>query len=280
MQLTHQQVKQLVSIDDNGIMYRTSNGKPFGNPKQLSKSKVALIGYLQNNQYTVYRLAWFYWYGIMPQSNHIVWQIDGNIYNFSKDNLAIAPLRAYHSQAGKSINIEPYKITQKMVRADFECDDSGLVYKHGPKKGKRAGSKAVYSPGFKYVMCQYRGHTYPLTRLVWLYHYGVIPLPDVCQVINIDGDKYNCHISNLQLADNDVYNKTKRKCSTYAGRPPTSQYKGVYYVTSRGQWAAKCRVDGKTTWGGYHDSEQEAALTYNKLAKQLHGQYACLNDVG
>lgn len=57
----------------------------------------------------------------------------------------------------------------------------------------------------------------------------------------------------------------------------TSQYRGVYFPTSKQRWAARIQVKGKGIHLGYHDSEQEAARAYDVAARKYHGDRAFLN---
>lgn len=57
----------------------------------------------------------------------------------------------------------------------------------------------------------------------------------------------------------------------------TSRYKGVGYHVKYHRWQAVIRVDGKLTWLGYFDTEQEAADAYDEAAEEAYGNEAILN---
>lgn len=59
----------------------------------------------------------------------------------------------------------------------------------------------------------------------------------------------------------------------------TSRYKGVAQTPQRARWRARIAIDGKRHHLGYFGSEEEAALAYNAAALELHGEYACLNQI-
>jgi AP2-like factor (euAP2 lineage) len=59
----------------------------------------------------------------------------------------------------------------------------------------------------------------------------------------------------------------------------TSQYKGVSYYTKNKCWRAGIGVDGKSIHIGFYDSEEEAALAYNKAALQHFGDQAYQNQI-
>ncbi len=60
----------------------------------------------------------------------------------------------------------------------------------------------------------------------------------------------------------------------------SSKYRGVSYQKSTGKWRAGIQVEGKTVNLGEFDSEHDAALAYNKAARQYFGDLAYQNSVG
>ena len=95
------------------------------------------------------------------------------------------------------------------------------------------------------------------------------------QVDHRDGVKINNRRDNLRSATNtqNHYNKGKHtgNCS--------SQYKGVYYESSRNKYVARITVNGKTIGLGRFDSDRDAAVAYNNAAIKYHGEFARLNEV-
>lgn len=59
----------------------------------------------------------------------------------------------------------------------------------------------------------------------------------------------------------------------------TSKYKGVSWNKRDEVWHSRIKIDGKLKHLGYFKSEVEAAKTYNKKAKELHSEFAVLNEV-
>lgn len=59
----------------------------------------------------------------------------------------------------------------------------------------------------------------------------------------------------------------------------SSKYKGVYRKKwSTGfKWGSQIKMEGKYKHIGYYDNEEEAAKAYDSTAKQIAGDYACLN---
>jgi hypothetical protein len=92
------------------------------------------------------------------------------------------------------------------------------------------------------------------------------------QVDHIDRNKFNNHISNLRWAM-----RTENNRNTLSHKGSTSKYKGVSLF--RGKWMARIKVNGKDKYLGHFHDEKEAALTYNKEAKEIFGEFALLNNI-
>ncbi len=65
--------------------------------------------------------------------------------------------------------------------------------------------------------------------------------------------------------------KRKSTCS--------SPFKGVAWEKSRKKWRAHIDIKGQTRTIGYFEDEKQAALAYNKKAKDLYGDIAYQNNV-
>lgn len=59
----------------------------------------------------------------------------------------------------------------------------------------------------------------------------------------------------------------------------SSIYKGVIFHIHKKKWMAQIYHKGINKYLGYFDSEIKAAKVYNKMAKELFGKFACLNNV-
>ena len=57
----------------------------------------------------------------------------------------------------------------------------------------------------------------------------------------------------------------------------TSKYKGVHWKVDRQKWRARIYTHGKELDLGGYDNEKDAALAYDKAARELHGEFACCN---
>lgn len=89
-----------------------------------------------------------------------------------------------------------------------------------------------------------------------------------------DGNTWDCRKENLRVA-------TKAQNAYNIGPPKTntSGYKGVTWDKYRNKWIAQIKKDGKNIYIGSFLTKKEAALCYNKKAKELHGEFAFQNEV-
>jgi hypothetical protein len=96
------------------------------------------------------------------------------------------------------------------------------------------------------------------------------------QVDHRDGDGLNNQRDNLRKATNQQ-NQFNRH--TYAHQNNSSKYKGVHLRKDTKKWSAQIKINQKVIRLGCFESETEAALAYNVKAKELFGEFACLNQL-
>lgn len=106
-------------------------------------------------------------------------------------------------------------------------------------------------------------------------HRLITGAPDNRVVDHHDGNGLNNRRSNLRIA-------TRSQNSANAGpnrrkRGKTSRFKGVYFDSQRGRWAATIHRAGKTRSLGRYASEQAAADAYDQAALAIWGEFAWLN---
>lgn len=96
------------------------------------------------------------------------------------------------------------------------------------------------------------------------------------KVDHLDGNSLNNTRENLRIATN-AENMRNRGI---AGHNKTG-FKGVIKRSDRRTkiYKAQIGVDGKTIYLGCFNTAQEAAIAYNEKAKELHGEFARLNQV-
>ncbi len=87
---------------------------------------------------------------------------------------------------------------------------------------------------------------------------------------HINGDGLDNRRSNLRVV-------TRSQNAQNRGPVGGRQFKGV--SARDGRWRAQIRVDGRTIVVGKYDTEQQAAIAWNKAALQYHGEFAYQNEV-
>ena len=99
--------------------------------------------------------------------------------------------------------------------------------------------------------------------VVWTLHHGD---PGDMMVDHIDRDPTNNRVSNLRLA-------SRQQNGQNSSRSSKSGYRGVYQ--HRGKWRVVIR---NKTYGSF-DTPDEAALHYNKIIKQINGDFSVFNSI-
>ena len=132
------------------------------------------------------------------------------------------------------------------------------------KVGQEAGGK--HNQGYRRIKIE--GKSYLAHRVAWYLHLGAWPDEDVDHV---NRDRSDNRIDNLRLANRrDNIRNLKREGGS-------SCYKGVSWDNTRNKWVACIKYEGKNHNLGRYTSEEEAALAYNKVAKEKFGEFAYLN---
>jgi hypothetical protein len=124
------------------------------------------------------------------------------------------------------------------------------------------------SCGVPYVSTQVNGKNMSL-------HHLIIGYPQKgFEVDHISRDTFDNRKENLRFCTRlqNVCNVEK-----YGGK--TSKYKGVSR-NNNGKWSVYIRKNGNQFYLGSFSDELDAAITYNKEAKRLHGDFAYLNAIG
>ena len=123
-----------------------------------------------------------------------------------------------------------------------------------------------------------------LKQIVFKMHRLVINAPYGMDVDHKNGDKLDNKKSNLRVCSHseNMNNQKKRTDNT-------SGYKGVAilkYAYKNGKrylrnkpWLSYITNNKKREYLGYFLTAREAAITYNKRAEELHGEFANLNTI-
>lgn len=146
----------------------------------------------------------------------------------------------------------------KFIVDDDWADDVGSVKWHAIGKTR------------KYIQTQYK-HTDGHMQHVLLHRLIVGALAGEV-VDHINNDPLDNRRENLRACTQQE-NLFNRKFSGYK-----SKFKGVEHRT-KNSWRARLKRDGKDIVIGHFKTEIEAAIAYNKKAKEMFGEFAYLNDI-
>ena len=87
----------------------------------------------------------------------------------------------------------------------------------------------------------------------------------------------DCRRSNLRAATRNENLSNRAKFTTYGGKPCSSQFKGVTLSGNKQKWIGQLRNEGQLYYLGTFDTQEEAAVAYNRAAKEFFGEFAQLN---
>lgn len=94
---------------------------------------------------------------------------------------------------------------------------------------------------------------------------------------HINGNKLDNRRSNLRIVNRQQNNCNTGKRPRQSGVSPSSQFKGVCWLTRPQRWGARIRADGKYHTLGTFKDEVEAARAYDAAARVYHGEFAKTN---
>lgn len=174
--------------------------------------------------------------------------------------------------------------SQEYLRECFEYRDGWLFWKRRPVEhfvtadacnkwgnkmaGKRAGH--ISSDG-KYIKITLGKTDFYAQRIIWTWHYGVIP-PGM-EMDHIDGNGLNNKIENLRLATVGQNMANRGVWKTKKSKLP----KGVT-LDKYGRFRARVVKNRKTFVIGYYHTPEEASKAYQESANLFHGEFARKTD--
>jgi hypothetical protein len=109
-----------------------------------------------------------------------------------------------------------------------------------------------------------------LVRCIYM-HREIMNCPQEMIIDHVDHDTLNNQKSNLRIC---TYSQNLVNRLKYIRSEKSSNYKGVDYCNKSGN---KWRVRVWNKHIGYYETELEAALVYDKIAKEIYGEFAYLN---
>lgn len=93
-------------------------------------------------------------------------------------------------------------------------------------------------------------------------------------VDHINGGKLDNRSANIRVCSQADNAKNQRVSSSN-----TSGYKGVYFDKQKNKFVARVKHNYRTYYAGAFTTAKDAGAAYDKLAKDLHGEFARLNNV-
>lgn len=105
-------------------------------------------------------------------------------------------------------------------------------------------------------------------------HRFIMNAPEGMEVDHINGNGLDNRRCNLRIATRSQNKWNRRKL-----QPKSSRFKGVHWEDDRKKWRAYIYKNNRRTIIGRFDNELDAALAYNKYAKELFSDFASLNEV-
>lgn len=145
----------------------------------------------------------------------------------------------------------------------IDAKDFGMVNKYHWSLRKHKNSNTFYTEtrcNYKQIFLHRLLMNFPLTG-----------------IDHINGNGLDNRRENLRIC-----NQSQNGCNRNKQKNNKSGYKGVYFKRDKRRikrWLAKLNKDKKTIMGGYFLTAKEAAIAYNELAVQYHGQFANLNII-
>ncbi len=103
-------------------------------------------------------------------------------------------------------------------------------------------------------------------------HRVIMNPPGHLVVDHIDHNGLNNCKANLRLCT-----PAQNVRNTLSSKTGTSKYKGVCWRKTKKKWTGQIYSNGKQYHLGHFTDEIAAARAYDEKAKELHGQFACLN---
>lgn len=76
-----------------------------------------------------------------------------------------------------------------------------------------------------------------------------------------------------------IVNRAQNRMNASKYSNGASNYKGVTFDKRYNKYRAQIKTNGKSKHIGYYDTEEEAALAYNRAAQELFDEYAYLNEI-
>lgn len=153
---------------------------------------------------------------------------------------------------------------------NYDSDTGQITWKESRQHHVKDGQIAGSIDGKGRIRIEINGKTYAAHQIAFAIYHGRWATH---QVDHINGDKLDNRIINLREATN-AENSRNRPSKGKSG------YRGVSFHKRTGLYHARIMTDGKKMFLGAFVCPKVAAIAYNNAAKELHGKFATLNNIG
>ena len=156
-------------------------------------------------------------------------------------------------------------ITQQELLNSFSYADGKLYWKHNCKGHFLIGKEAGKLNKFGYYYVVFKQKRYRLHRLIYMYHYGEMP---IC-IDHIDNNPTNNKIENLRSATfkQNMQNMKKPKSNT-------SGIKNVSWCKAASKWGVRMKIDNGYKHLGLFEDIELAELVAIEARNKYHGVFA------
>lgn len=160
-------------------------------------------------------------------------------------------------------------MTQERLKSLFKYENGLFISISNELYGKPPGTVLRGSwTNRGYVSLRVDGKNVKYHRAVFLFFHGYLPP----SVDHKNRDRADNRIDNLRAA---TLSQNKANTAKYAGcRVPL---KGVHFNKRSKLYMSSIRKDKKLIHLGYFKNPKDAAVAYDKKAKELFGEFACPN---
>lgn len=133
-----------------------------------------------------------------------------------------------------------------------------------------------------YILHNIKGHSfYAITniyknkkRLGLLLHRVIMSPPKEVLIDHVNHNGLDNRKNNLRLC---THQENSRNCKKYKSNK--NIFKGVRQRNELKKWQARLKFNDKTIHLGSFDDPIQAAKAYNEKAKELFGEFSCLNEI-
>ena len=182
-------------------------------------------------------------------------------------------------------------ITAEALREIMDYEpDTGLfrwrdTFAAGACSARRPGDRALMprpgqvitgtKNGSGYVVISLYGRSYYFHRLAWLHVHGAFPAKGL-SIDHINGKAADNRLCNLRVGTHAQNLANVRLIRTNN----TSGYRGVSWHPQNREWRASIWCDGKSYHSKTYKNILDAVKWRDAKAKELHGEFARLNEIG